>query len=385
MLSTDIGTDIDDAFCLLSMLNAGIAPEVVYTTNGNVLLRSFVASHIVSLFGADTEIAMGEASSFNGGVQPFDYDVESNVDDSFIDQEKSDKSSQMVYKKPSELEIIEDGVGDMARRLRNHQYVIFSIAPLTNVARLITRYPEVVKNIKCLYVMGCRLFDKGTHLEHNIKYDPEAAKIVFESDISIIVVPGDVCARYRMPVDFLEKLSSPAGLYVKKMALSYLALITFSEYRLLKGGEHVSEALKLEGMYAEIAEIDDLDQKSEHLKKMNTYPKILEDNFCAMYEPNRYFEVLAEVAKHIENSKGYYRFAEYISNALREIVPKNFSASDAYIPFCYLYPESIKIERSTVVLAGSFGESYLSDGSKHQIVSEIDALKFERFLRDKLQ
>lgn len=385
LLSTDIGTDIDDAFCLLAMLEAKMNLDVVYVTNGDVHLRSLVAKHMIDLARSSQKVALGISNALDLLVKPFDYDVECNVSESFIDSKNSDLLGKLVYKKPSSVGIIEDGIGDMAKRLRYEKCVIFSIAPLTNIAVLIRHHPEVLSNIERLYVMGCRLFTEDTRLEHNIKYDPEAARIVFGSDIPITVVPGDVCSRYRMPTELLDQLISPAGKYVKRMALAYLALLTFSEIRMLRPNEHIGNALKLKGWYGEFSSLGDDISKNQLLKKIHHHQEVLKDDFCARYEASKYLGVLDEVIDHIESSKGYYRFADFVVDSLKHAKPKNFSVSDVYIPFCYMHPESIQVTRKTIEFDGSYAESYMTNGVKHEIVTDINADHFQSFLKKYLK
>ena len=60
LVSTDIGSDIDDALSLLVMLNSGINLEGVYTVNGDVDSRSFITHHLLKLAGKD--ISQGTAT-----------------------------------------------------------------------------------------------------------------------------------------------------------------------------------------------------------------------------------------------------------------------------------------------------------------------------------
>ena len=79
--------------------------------------------------------------------------------------------------------------------IKKHDDVtLVGIGPLTNIALLIKKYPEVCKRIKQISIMG-----GGTHMgnvsaaaEFNIYADPEAAQIVFQSGIPIIMSGLDV-------------------------------------------------------------------------------------------------------------------------------------------------------------------------------------------------
>ncbi|MBO0467220.1 ribonucleoside hydrolase RihC [Enterococcus plantarum] len=71
---------------------------------------------------------------------------------------------------------------------------IVAIGPLTNIALLLRLYPECVERIEELVIMGGALGrgNAGVLSEFNIAVDPEAAKIVFESNISLTMVGLDV-------------------------------------------------------------------------------------------------------------------------------------------------------------------------------------------------
>lgn len=71
---------------------------------------------------------------------------------------------------------------------------IVGIGPLTNLALLLRIYPECVERIEELIIMGGSLGrgNYGVLAEFNIAADPEAAKIIFESDLPLTMVGLDV-------------------------------------------------------------------------------------------------------------------------------------------------------------------------------------------------
>ena len=71
---------------------------------------------------------------------------------------------------------------------------IVALAPLTNIALLLKTFPDVKKKIECISLMGGGIkHGNCTELaEFNIYVDPEAAHIVFHSDIPIIMSGLDV-------------------------------------------------------------------------------------------------------------------------------------------------------------------------------------------------
>ena len=73
-----------------------------------------------------------------------------------------------------------------------------ALGPLTNIAEALVRAPEIAPRIREIVLMGGAYFEVGNitpAAEFNIYVDPEAAEIVFKSDVSITVMPLDVTHR----------------------------------------------------------------------------------------------------------------------------------------------------------------------------------------------
>ena len=69
------------------------------------------------------------------------------------------------------------------------------LGPLTNIATVIERAPDVVSRIKEIVLMGGGFFEGGNitpSAEFNIFVDPEAAKIVFSAGVPLTMMPLDV-------------------------------------------------------------------------------------------------------------------------------------------------------------------------------------------------
>ena len=203
ILSTDIGSDIDDALALhIAMRHPEIDLLGVYTTNGDMELRAKIAKTMVDLSGHQTIVATGEADALQG--HPTAYSTGSEKD--AIRPEYKDKSL-------SDLEIVEDGVGDLVSRLKSDNPIIASIAPLTNVARAIEVEPSLDTPETKVYIMGGRL----NNPEHNFRHDVEAARQVLGSNLDLVVLSGDLCGKYRRPLEDFETLESPSGHYIQEM------------------------------------------------------------------------------------------------------------------------------------------------------------------------
>ncbi len=118
-----------------------------------------------------------------------------------------------TYKHLEITENIEDNaVQTMVRILRESEekVILFPIGPLTNIASLILCYPELLNKIQCISLMG-GAFKHGNRTmtaEFNILMDPEAAKIVFESGLDIIMTGLDITDQATISEDELTQIRS---------------------------------------------------------------------------------------------------------------------------------------------------------------------------------
>ncbi len=385
LLSTDIGSDIDDALALLTILNSGINLQGINTVNGDVASRAYIAKHMINLSGKNVSVSIGESKSLENLAKPYSYFEDCYVHNSFF------KDADFTeHRKPEEVGIIPDGVEDLAEKLSKETYTIFSIAPLTNIAKLIKNHPEVVKNIERLYMMGCR-FPEG-ELEHNVKFDPVAANIVLESDIPITIVPGNLCQKYKMPTENIDNLNSKPGKYVKRMARSFIGLKIIEKlnnqnmikdktpsfcdvYTVLRDGLNLKEEAFSRLGFEKTRGV--LDEKQALITNLN-------DFYFAAFSPNQYFKQYSDLIKHLKNNMKNYNSASLMRRVLKALPQKTLSIADVYIPYCFLHRDKLKIERGTVSVDAD-GRSYLSKKEKHEIVTGLDFKHFKKFIGKNLR
>ncbi len=70
-----------------------------------------------------------------------------------------------------------------------------TLGPLTNIGLALAKAPEIAPRLKNIVMMGGGLFEGGNvtpTAEFNIYVDPDAAKLVFDAGIPIVVMPLDV-------------------------------------------------------------------------------------------------------------------------------------------------------------------------------------------------
>ena len=92
------------------------------------------------------------------------------------------------------------------------------LGPLTNIATAIEKAPDIKEKIQEIVLMGGAYFEVGNitpTAEFNIYVDPEAAEIVFQSNIKITVLPLDITHKALVTKarnDAFRALNSPVGL-----------------------------------------------------------------------------------------------------------------------------------------------------------------------------
>lgn len=167
------------------------------------------------------------------------------------------------------------------------------VGPLTNIALLLKVFPEVGENIELISIMGGSTHGGNctSYAEFNIWADPEAAKIVFDSKLPLVMSGLNVthsAGLYKDDVENLAKSSGKATEMCGKMlqyyflgdhvkggtftpihdacALMYLLHPELYEFRHMKVDVDCSEEL---GRGATIADTRDW------VKYDETYPKVL--------------------------------------------------------------------------------------------------------------
>ncbi|HBF67884.1 MAG TPA: ribonucleoside hydrolase [Firmicutes bacterium] len=100
--------------------------------------------------------------------------------------------------------------------LENDKVTLVPTGPLTNIAILLTKYPEVKPHIEEIVLMGGSIgFGNVTPAaEFNIFVDPEAADIVFRSGLVIKMMGLDVTRKVKLTFDMLNdfrKISNKAS------------------------------------------------------------------------------------------------------------------------------------------------------------------------------
>lgn len=92
--------------------------------------------------------------------------------------------------------------------------------PLTNIAISLLKEPKIKEKIEKIVLMGGAIFDSNItpSAEFNIYVDPEAAKIVFDSGVPIVMIGLDVTNKARLSFEDIEKIERMNGKISKVVA-----------------------------------------------------------------------------------------------------------------------------------------------------------------------
>ncbi|MBN2578223.1 MAG: nucleoside hydrolase [Pirellulales bacterium] len=133
-------------------------------------------------------------------------------------------------------------------RAAPHQITIVALGPLTNIARAFARDPELPGLVGQIVIMGGTLNSPGNitpTAEFNIYCDPTAARKVFRSHSTKVLVPLDVTNRLELSYDVFNLLpdeTNPVGWFLRQILPP-----AFRNYRQQLGleGIHVHDTVTL--------------------------------------------------------------------------------------------------------------------------------------------
>ena len=188
LIDTDPG--IDDAVAIALAL---ASPEVdvigISTVGGNSGLEATTrnALRLLEFMGrADIPVASGHDEPYarvkmETGYQPV---------------HGHDGLAGVNLPEPTTKVVSTDAPAFLAEKIRNSPdpVTLIAIGPLTNIAHLADRFPDVIPMIERFVIMGgaARTGNVTPVAEFNIWHDPEAAKRVFASGINTVMVGLDV-------------------------------------------------------------------------------------------------------------------------------------------------------------------------------------------------
>lgn len=193
IIDTDIGDDIDDALAIaLALKSPEIDLKGITTVYKNTVLRAKIASRLLkTMCRMDIPVVVGIG-------KPLINDVDLNE---VPCQYTNDMDIETISYNGDAVDFIIDKV-----TTSNGEISIVPIGPLTNIAAVLIKKPEIKQMIKKIVLMGGSYYKYEN--EYNIGCDPEAARIVFESGIEIVGVGLDVTQKCILSQDDIEKIKN---------------------------------------------------------------------------------------------------------------------------------------------------------------------------------
>ncbi|MBO9629131.1 MAG: nucleoside hydrolase [Shinella sp.] len=188
IIDTDPGQD-DAAAIMLALGSPELQILGITTVAGNVpLSRTSTNARIILEFCARTDVKV-----FAGADKPIARPL--------ITAEhvhgKTGLDGPELHEPQMPLQV-QHAVDFIIETLRNEpegSVTLCTLGPLTNIATALQKAPDVAGRVRELVMMGGGFFEGGNitpAAEFNIYVDPEAAAIVFQSGIPIVMMPLDV-------------------------------------------------------------------------------------------------------------------------------------------------------------------------------------------------
>ncbi|MBR9705595.1 nucleoside hydrolase [Candidatus Pacearchaeota archaeon] len=191
IIDTDIGTDVDDLIALAYAIKQGAPIKAITTVQGDTKVRAKIAKKLTDILGVNIPIISGleslQATKYWTGIEELALTM----------QEKEMK------------------IRDASWPMYEQGDILVCLGPLTNIAEQIKNNPTI-KNIKTLYIMG--------HEDsHNLKVDPDAAKLVLSQDWTIYQITKQTSKQVIITKQDLEKIKgSRLGDFVYESAKRWL-------------------------------------------------------------------------------------------------------------------------------------------------------------------
>jgi purine nucleosidase len=192
IFDTDIGSDVDDILALAFLVNS---PELnligVTTAYGDTGRRAQITKAALNaLKRPDTSVIVGEQKTLTDR-QIYWAGHEGDGIDGLEEIAVPTSISAVNY--------LLENIGQHGNNLE-----ILATGPLTNIAKAILQDKKTFSRVKHLYLMGGAFWlDRP---EHNIRCDPEAAQIVFESGIPITAIGLDLTLRVLLEDDDVREI-----------------------------------------------------------------------------------------------------------------------------------------------------------------------------------
>ncbi len=195
IIDTDPG--VDDVACVIYAMNdENVDVQLITTVAGNISVEKSTRNilHVLDLFNADLPVAVGESKALFRTSPTAEFIHSKEGLGGYVPPKKACRKPIKKDAITAMRDVIISGDGDI---------VPVMLGPLTNLAKLITIYPETIEKIPKVVIMGGAPFGNKDYPEHtsfNLSTDPEAFDILLKSNIPILMCPSHM-GRIRAHLD----------------------------------------------------------------------------------------------------------------------------------------------------------------------------------------
>ena len=226
IIDTDMG--VDDAYAVMLAFSSPLIKVLGITTcYGNVSVDSSTqnAIKILELLEKHARVAKGAAGPLFGKSRNY-----SNTRGTFLHGKDGLGNVGYTLPEPVHIEVDSDAVSYMASLIEKSdtKVTLISLAPLTNIATMLLAYPDIRQKIDGIAMMGGSIYG-GNVLpagEANIVADPEAAQIVLQSGVRIVMCGLESAEKAYFIKDDLEMfrlIGGSVGRFYYDMSKDYLS------------------------------------------------------------------------------------------------------------------------------------------------------------------
>ena len=185
----DCDPGIDDAMAIMNAVNSeNIEVKLISTVSGNLTIEETMknALKLVEIFDVDIPVAEGASAPIK----------RQSVYASMAQGTKG--MGGYTFPKPKRKPFIlksPDAIHYFLSENPAKNTTLMCIGPMTNIANLLKKYPDAKDMISRIVFMAGSKDENGMtepYREFNVAYDPEAAQIVFDSNIPLVMVPMEL-------------------------------------------------------------------------------------------------------------------------------------------------------------------------------------------------
>lgn len=198
IMDTDPGID-DAAALVMALNNPEIDLKLITAVAGNVTVDKTTANalKIVHFFNKDVPVAAGAARPL---IKPFEDAARIHGESGMPGYDFGDDYGQPIDK-PA-VEALHDAI------MAEDEITLVPTGSYTNIALLLSEYPEVKSHIKQIVAMGGSISggNMTSVAEFNVFTDPDAASIMYNSGIPTVTVGLDVTLKALLTPATQEKL-----------------------------------------------------------------------------------------------------------------------------------------------------------------------------------